>query len=78
MPSADADLQQRMFDRFGSHTDEEGPIKFLEDAGYKLTRQYLWEPKTGVTCLKDMTRDEFDCMLFLVHEWDYGGLVGDE
>jgi len=21
-----------------------------------------------------MTREEFDCMLFLAHEWDFGGL----
>ena len=49
-------------------------MKFLEDAGYKLTRDWHWEPKPGVSDLKGMTRDEFECLLFLVHEWDFGGL----
>lgn len=74
MPSAAPDLQNRMFERFGSHTGDEGPIKFLEDAGYVLNRGWTWKPKPGVTELRDMTRDEFDCLLFLIHEWDFGGL----
>ena len=50
-------------------------MKYLEDAGYKLTKGWLWTPKPGVSNLKEMTRDEFECLLFLVHEWDFGGLV---
>lgn len=63
--------------RFGNETDENGPMRFLSDAGYVLNKQWEWEPKPGVTCLKDMSRDEFECLLFLVHEWDFGGLAGD-
>lgn len=77
MPSASDELREAMNKRFGDPIDESGPMQFLEDAGYKLTKDWLWEPKPGVACLKDMTRDEFDCLLFLVHEWDFGGLTGD-
>jgi hypothetical protein len=74
MPSADPELQERMRQRFGS-IDTEGPIKYLKDAGYKLTDDWLWIPKEGVKTLRDMTQDEFECLLFLCHEWDFGGLI---
>ena len=73
MPSASDELRDLMRRRFGS-LDPEGPEKYLEDHGYSLTRAWEWE-KPGVHDLKQMTRDEFDCLLFLVHEWDYGALV---
>lgn len=60
--------------RFGSINDY-GPSKYLQDAGYVLGGDWLWRPKAGVVTLKDMTRDEFECLLFLCHEWDYGGLA---
>lgn len=77
MPQADDDLRARMEARFGDPVSDAGPIKFLQDAGYRLTRQWTWLPKPGVTSLKDMTRDEFECLLFLVHEWDFGSLEID-
>ena len=75
MPQATAELQQLMEKRFGDPVSDEGPTKYLEDAGYVLTPTWLWTPKPGVTDLKGMTRDEFECLLFLVQEWDFGGLV---
>ena len=77
MPSADEDLKQRMVSRFGDHS-EVGPINFLEGKGYKLTKAWFWEPKPGVTSLGQMPRDEFECLLYLMHEWDFGGLVPKE
>ncbi len=74
MPQASSELRSRMEERFGDPISDAGPTKFLEDAGYKLTSSWLWEPKKGVESLKDMTQEEYECMLFLVHEWDYGGL----
>lgn len=78
MPQASDELRQQMKDRFGDAIGEEGPMKFLQDAGYVLTREWTWKPKQGVADLKGMTRDEFDCLLFLVHEWDFGGLASTE
>ena len=74
MPQASDELRELMNKRFGDPVSEQGPIKYLEDAGYKLTRNWHWEPKPGVVNLKQMTRDEFDCLLFLTSEWDFGGL----
>lgn len=72
MPQASDSLRTLMEKRFGS-IDTHGPEKFLENAGYTLSRQWEWS-KPGITNLKQMSREEFDCLLFLVHEWDYGGL----
>lgn len=77
MPSASDELCILMNARFGS-LDDAGPIKFLEDAGYKLTRKHEWIPKIGVKSLDDMSQDEFDCLLFLCHEWDMDGLVAPD
>ncbi|TIL38499.1 hypothetical protein [Mesorhizobium sp.] len=75
MPQASEELREQMRVRFGDSINDYGPAKFLEDAGYKMNRGWEWTPKPGVTDLKGMTRDEFDCLLFLCHEWDYGGLA---
>lgn len=75
MPQADPYLQKRMITKFGD-MDTYGPEHYLENAGYKLTEKWMWLPKPGVKTLRDMTRDEFECLLFLMHEWDYGGLEG--
>tara|TARA_Y100000310_G_scaffold327344_1_gene393558 strand:+ start:5510 stop:5707 length:198 start_codon:yes stop_codon:yes gene_type:complete len=64
-----------MNERFGDPVSEIGPCKFLKDAGYEITTGWMWKPKPGVTDLSDMTRDEYECLLFLAHEWDFGGLV---
>lgn len=60
--------------RFGDAIDDQGPMRFLRDAGYTLNRDWTWS-RPGVTDLEQMTRDEFDCLLFLAHEWDFGGLT---
>lgn len=72
MPSASAELRELMNKRFGDPVDDSGPIEYLQEVGYKFDRDGMIQPKPGVTCLKDMTEDEFVCLLFLVHEWDYG------
>lgn len=74
MPQASSELQQQMDKRFGNPISDAGPIKFLENAGYVLTKGWLWKPKPSVTVTSQMTKDEFDCLLFLIQEWDFGGL----
>ena len=76
MPQASDRLQRRMGELFGSDTGDEGPIKFLETAGYTLNRDWTWVPKAGVKELWEMTQDELACLQFLVEEWDFGGLMG--
>ncbi len=73
MPQAGKELQDRIIERFGS-LDDNGPYKFLRDHGYSLSRSWEWS-KPGISSLKDMTREEFECLLFLCHEWDYGTLA---
>jgi len=73
MPEASQELRELMQHRFGS-LDSESPSQFLESRGYTLSRDWTWS-KPGISTLKDMQRDEFDCLLFLVHEWDYGSLA---
>lgn len=75
MPQASDDLQAAMTRRFGN-IGTAGPMCFLRDAGYTLSPSWEWS-KPGVTDLKQMARDEFDCLLFLAHEWDFGGLQSE-
>ncbi len=73
MPQANYELRSEMARRFGSETDSAGPMKYLKGAGYSLTRDWEWF-HPHVKSVGEMTRDEFDCLLFLVHEWDFGSL----
>ena len=77
MPQASDELRELMVKRFGS-IDEQGPIKYLEEQGYRLTGHYFWWPKAGVKSYNDMTKEEYDCLLFLVTEWDFGGFYTKE
>lgn len=72
MPSASPELRALMAKRFGSLGDE-GPMRFLLSRGYSLGRDWQWS-KSGVSSVGDMQRDEYETLLFLIHEWDYGGL----
>jgi hypothetical protein len=47
-------------------------IRFLQDAGYRLTRAYQWvapQPK------RDMTERERDAVIYLIEEWDFDGVI---
>lgn len=73
MPQASSELAEKMYEMFGSRHSDEGPMYWLERAGYKLTRNWTWR-KEGVTDIEQMSDDEYACMIFLVQEWDFGGL----
>jgi len=77
MPTAHHELRQIMEERFGSIMDN-GPVAFLEKAGYILTKDFLWHPKPGITEYKEMTQTEWEAMVFLRDEWDYGMLALSE
>lgn len=57
----------------GAEGSDRACIRFLESAGYTLGRDWCWH-KDGITNFGQMTRQEFACLLFLIHEWDFGGL----
>jgi hypothetical protein len=76
MPSAADELwaEVRAFLPAVDEQSDAACIKFLEDAGYALKHDWTWS-KPGITRYKQMTRQELACMMFLVHEWDFGGLA---
>lgn len=75
MPQATEELRDRMGSLFGDAISDQGPMKYLEDAGFKLTRQWEWKPRPGAMAWGDLTQSERDCIWFLVTEWDFGGLA---
>lgn len=72
MPQASDELRAKMISRFGDIGDW-GPTKYLIQRGWHLQRDWKWY-KPGHSA-PTMTDDEWDCALFLVEEWDYGGVV---
>ncbi len=73
MPQAGPQLRSKMEEYFGDPVLDQGPMKYLKDQGYKLTKDFLWIPKEGVAKYEDMEEKEWDCLLFLIEEWDMGG-----
>ena len=74
MPQASGEVSEYIEQEFGCPMSDEGPMKFLEDAGYVLRGDWFWKAKPGVTTYGDMTKKEYLCMIFLCQEWDFGGL----
>ena len=74
MPQATEELRAEMKRLFGDPISDEGPTKYLESHGYLLTPGWEWY-KPGVLDPSAMTEDEWLCLLFLVQEWDFGGLT---
>jgi hypothetical protein len=71
MPSASNELRAKITSRFGS-LDDGNVIKYLESKGWTLDRNWTWS-KPGQN-LQSMPDDEYECVLFLVREWDFGGV----
>lgn len=52
---------------------DDGPvIKFLEAAGYRMTRTFFWVLPTPDHV---PTEKEYSAIDFLIDEWDFGGIV---
>jgi len=72
MPTASDELRARMKERFGCPVGDAGPISYLEGQGYILNRDWTWaHPK--VSSADDIPTAEWDCIVFLCDEWDFGG-----
>ena len=74
MPQASDELREEMHRLFGTHVEETGPMNFLTEQGYVLTRTWRWKPPSHVKSYDDMSQDEWYCLKFLIDEWDFGGL----
>ena len=77
MPNADPDLVAaiELYSGKKDHSDlETYAINLLKKEGYRLER-FQWHPKAGVTTYDDMSQEEYDCMCYLIGEWDWGGLI---
>lgn len=75
MPQATDEQRALMQKWFGDEIDETGPIKFLESHGYTLLANWLWEKPVSSHSISDA---EYECLSFLVNEWDFGGIAHGE
>lgn len=57
---------------FGNPVGEEGPIQFLQSHGYVLRRDWHWDKPTPS---HNISEDEWQCIAFLIDEWDFGGVA---
>ena len=74
MPQATGEDHALMELWFGDPILDHGPIEYLKSHGFMLTPQWEWLPPVphhSVSCY------EWRCVLFLIREWDFGGLVED-
>lgn len=71
MPSASPEQRALMKDWFGDEIDEQGPIYALKLRGYTLGKDFVWDPPTKS---HTVSRVEYELILFLMDEWDFGGL----
>ena len=69
MPQATEEQRKRWGGELGIGEDK--AIKFLEDAGYILSRDWRWFlPNPNHT----PTPNEISAVQFLIDEWDFGGI----
>ena len=74
MPTATTELHDLMDKYFGDPISDCGPMKYLEEEGYQLTRDWQWVAPEGVDSYGTMSQKAYECLTFLVQEWDFGGL----
>jgi hypothetical protein len=71
MPSAPDDLRDLMEKWFGDSIDMEGPLHFLRSHGFTEMANGMLRPPTPA---HNCSVDEWNCIGFLVQEWDFGYL----
>jgi len=65
MPTANDELREKMQEYFGDPIDDAGPARFLRDCGWTEVKD-VWTEGAEQT-----TQKEWDCMQFLIDEWDH-------
>ena len=66
MPSSTPERQARWQDDYTA-------CRFLEQRGFRLLAGWSWVAPAGHV----MTDDEQDAVIYLIEEWDYGGVERD-
>ena len=75
MPQATQEHRDRWSERdeTGRQIVDDAPAcRFLEAAGYRLRHDWCW---TAPTPTHVPTAREADAILYLIEEWDYGGIA---
>lgn len=70
MPTASDELRKFAEINFGN-LDVHGPVNALERAGFTETGRYCWKR------VRPPNEFEWNCINFLIQEWDWGGYVED-
>lgn len=70
MPSSSPELLKMWGGERGVADDK--AVGFLIDRGYELTKGWFWKAPKGLTDYTDMPYEEYDAIMFLIQEWDYG------
>lgn len=73
MPQANIALRRLMEKWFGDRIADDNPRHFLASRGYVLRDDWCWAPPTPA---HSVSFEEAACVLFLMEEWDYGGIWG--
>lgn len=80
MPQAEQELRNKITSYFPlTGIEPIGPEDFLRANSWKLHEDWSWS-KEGVdhyNMVKMVPEKEWNCLLFLVREWDYGGVRND-
>ena len=61
--------------QFLDEVDDYTTQEYLVNRGYTLEGDFTWS-HPNVKSKNYMTENEWQCMLYLIQEWDYGGLRG--
>jgi len=73
MPQA-SDENRELMNKWFNSIEDYHPVKFLKSHGFILTNKWQWIPPVpyhSISCY------ELSCILFLIDEWDFGGLIND-
>ena len=78
MPQASDELRKTIDNYFHTGIDDHVPHAYLESKGWTIDSNWNFL-HSGYKDLGEIPIQEWDCILFLIHEWDYGlPLVGDK
>ena len=65
-------MSQSTPERQAKWRDDATAISYLKERGFRLLPEWQWLAPIGRT---DATEEEADAILYLIEEWDFGGLV---
>jgi len=67
MPTASDELREKMKGYFGDAISDYWPERFLKKMGWTETK-WVWTEPAGAS---EISEKEWDCIKFLIDEWDH-------